>query len=142
MWKGKYFENVPVSLTANVFNGYKFHHWEVNGVTMLNKTIEINLKKSTTVKAIYEDVVDDGNSVVINEINYNPLVGSDAGDWVEIYNWGRIDLDIGYLGLTSGLTQPSRSVHRSCQPVIRAVSTTLSDSIFRTTRSKISYLYK
>jgi hypothetical protein len=94
MWKGKYFENVPVSLTANVFNGYKFHHWEVNGVTMLNKTIEINLKKSTTVKAIYEDVVDDGNSVVINEINYNPTIENDAGDWVEIFNWGRVDLDI------------------------------------------------
>jgi hypothetical protein len=94
LWKGKYFENVPVSLTANVINGYKFHHWEVNGVTMLNKTIEINLKKATMVKAIFEDVVDDGNSVVINEINYNPTVENDAGDWVEIYNWGRLDLDI------------------------------------------------
>jgi hypothetical protein len=94
LWKGKYFENVPVSLTANVHNGYKFHHWEVNGVTMLNKTIEVNLKKATTVKAIFEDVVDDGNSVVINEINYNPSVENDAGDWVEIYNWGRVDLDI------------------------------------------------
>ena len=93
-WKGKYFENVPVSLTANVFNGYKFNHWEVNGVTMLNKTIEVNLKKATTIKAVFEDVADDGNSVVINEINYNPTVENDAGDWVEIYNWGRVDLDI------------------------------------------------
>jgi len=93
-WKGKYFENVPITLTANVYNGYKFHHWEVNGVTSLNKTIEVNLKKATTIKAIYEDIVDDGNSVVINEINYNSPIGNDAGDWVEIYNWGRVDLNI------------------------------------------------
>jgi len=94
LWKGKYFENVPVSVTANAFRGYKFHHWEVNGVTVVSKTMQINLKKATTFKAIYEEEVDDGNSVVINEINYNSSVENDAGDWVEIFNWGRVDLDI------------------------------------------------
>jgi hypothetical protein len=94
LWKGKYFENVPVTVTANALRGYKFHHWEVNGVTVVSKTVEINLKKATTFKAFYEEEVDDGNSVVINEINYNPSVENDAGDWVEIYNWGRVDLDI------------------------------------------------
>src|SRR5690606_36366320 len=33
LWQGKYFKNVPVSLTANPRNGYVFKHWEVNGVT-------------------------------------------------------------------------------------------------------------
>lgn len=94
LWKGKYFENVPVSLTANAYRGHKFHHWEVNGVTVVSKTVQINLKKATTFKAFYEEEIDDGNSVVINEINYNPMVEKDAGDWVEIYNWGRVDLDI------------------------------------------------
>ncbi len=94
MWKGKYFENVPVTLTAKAFRGYKFRHWEVNGVTVLDKTIELNLKKATTVKAVYEVQIDDGNSVVINEINYNSAIEKDAGDWIELYNWGRVDLDI------------------------------------------------
>jgi len=93
-WKGKYFENVPVSLTAKAFRGYKFSNWEVNGVAVLDQIIEINLKKATTIKAVYEQTIDDGNSVVINEINYNSAVENDAGDWVEIYNWGRTDLDI------------------------------------------------
>lgn len=93
-WKGKYFENVPISLTAKAVRGYKFSNWEVNGVNVLDKTIEVNLKKATTIKAVYEQTVDDGNSVVINEINYNSPKGNDAGDWVEIYNWGRVDLDI------------------------------------------------
>jgi hypothetical protein len=93
-WKGKYFENVPVSLTAKAVRGYRFKQWEVNGVAALDQTIEVNLKKATTIKAVYEVTVDDGNSVVINEINYNSPVGNDAGDWVEIYNWGRTDIDI------------------------------------------------
>jgi hypothetical protein len=93
-WKGKYFENVPISLTAKAVRGYKFSNWEVNGVAVLDQTIEINLKKATTIKAVYEQTIDDGNSVVINEINYNSPVEYDAGDWVEIYNWGRTDLDI------------------------------------------------
>ena len=94
LWKGKYYENVPITLTASAFRGHKFHHWEVNGVVVLDNTIELNLKKATTVKAVYEDEVDDGNSIVFNEINYNPSVENDAGDWVELYNWGRVDLDI------------------------------------------------
>ena len=93
-WKGKYFENVPVKLTAKAIRGYKFAKWEVNGVTVLTETIDLNLKKATTIKAIYEQTIDDGNSVVINEINYNSAVEKDAGDWVELYNWGRADIDI------------------------------------------------
>lgn len=93
-WKGKYFQNVPINLTAKAFRGHKFHHWEVDGVTVLDETIELNLKKATRIIAVYEDEVDDGNSVVINEINYNSSVDNVAGDWVEIYNWGRVDLDI------------------------------------------------
>ena len=94
LWKGKYFENVPVTLTAKAFRGFRFKKWEVNGVVALSPTIEVNLKKETTIKAVYEITIDDGNSVVINEINYNSPIGNDAGDWVEIYNWGRVDLDI------------------------------------------------
>ena len=93
-WKGKYFENVPISLTAKALRGYRFKQWEVNGVVALNQTIEVNLKKATTIKAVYEVTVDEENSVVINEINYNSSVENDAGDWVEIYNWGGVDLDI------------------------------------------------
>ncbi len=94
LWQGKYFQNVPVTLTANPRNGYIFNHWEVNGVTVLEKSVEINLTKATTVKAVYDDVADDGNSVVFNEINYSSPDENDGGDWVEIYNWGRVDLDI------------------------------------------------
>jgi hypothetical protein len=93
-WEGRYFGTVPITLTARAFRGHKFDHWEVDGVPMLDNTIELDLKKATTVNAVYVDEVDDGNSIVINEINYNSVDENGAGDWIELYNWGRVDLDI------------------------------------------------
>lgn len=93
-WKGQYFENVPVSLTANSFAGYKFRGWEVDGVTIQDKTISLNLKSTTNVRAIFDESEDDGKSIVINEINYNSPIDNVTGDWVEIYNWGKSDIDI------------------------------------------------
>lgn len=93
-WTGKYFQNVPVKLTAVPKQGYKFSHWEINGTKNLNNSIEISLIKITTCKAVFEETVNDGNSVVINEINYKSAESADAGDWIELFNWGRADLDI------------------------------------------------
>ncbi len=93
-WTGKYFQNVPVKLTAVPKQGYKFRHWEISGTKNINSTIEISLTKVTTFKAVFEETVNDGNSVVINEINYKSADNADAGDWIELFNWGRADLDI------------------------------------------------
>ncbi len=93
-WTGKYFQNVPVKLTAVPKQGYKFSHWEINGTKNLNNSIEISLTKVTTCKAVFEETANDGNSVIINEINYKSAESADAGDWIELFNWGRADLDI------------------------------------------------
>lgn len=93
-WKGKYFENVPVALAANSFAGYKFRSWEVDGVIIQDKTIELNLKSVTNIRVLFEESEDDGKTIVINEINYNSPIDNVAGDWVEIYNWGNSDIDI------------------------------------------------
>jgi hypothetical protein len=93
-WNGSYFGTIPITLTARAFRGHKFDRWEVNGVTMFDETITLDLKSTTTINAIYFEEVDDGNSIVINEINYNSMDEPGAGDWIELYNWGRVDLDI------------------------------------------------
>ncbi|MCF6357889.1 MAG: CotH kinase family protein, partial [Draconibacterium sp.] len=93
-WEGDYFEDVPIILTANSYTGYKFKSWMIDDVEITDKTIEINVEKNTNIRVLFEDGDDDGNSIVINEINYNSTNDDDAGDWVEIYNWGRFDLDI------------------------------------------------
>ncbi|MGE0020565.1 MAG: CotH kinase family protein [Draconibacterium sp.] len=93
-WTGKYFQNVPVKLSVKPAQGYKLKHWEVNGSVYNVQTMEISLTKSTTFKAVFEETISDGNSVVINEINYSSPDDKDAGDWIELFNWGRVDLDI------------------------------------------------
>jgi len=93
-WSGDYFEGVPISLTANSYAGYKFSKWMVDGVEITDKTIELNIETKTDIRVIFDDGDDDGNSIVINEINYNSPDDDNAGDWVEIYNWGRFDIDI------------------------------------------------
>ncbi len=93
-WEGEYFENIPVSLTAHARSGYKFHSWVVDNVVMTNKTIQVNIKNATTIRAIFEDAGEMDNSVVFNEINYNSSEESNAGDWVELFNWGDYDVDI------------------------------------------------
>lgn len=93
-WSGEYFESVPISLTAKSFTGYRFKSWMIDGVEIMDKTIELNIENNTDIRVLFEDGDDDGNSVVINEINYNSPDDDNAGDWVEIYNWGRFDLDI------------------------------------------------
>ncbi len=93
-WKGTYFEGVPIKLTANAYAGYKFNSWIVNGKIFNEETIELNIAKVSDIRLLFEDAGDDGNSVVFNEINYNSSVENDAGDWVELFNWGRNDLDI------------------------------------------------
>lgn len=93
-FRGKYFENVPIKLTASSLPGYKFKSWEVDGVFISEKTIELNLKKATSIRVIFEEGVEEGKTIAINEINYNSLSEKAAGDWVEFYNWGTKDIDI------------------------------------------------
>jgi len=93
-WEGVYFEGVPIQLKAIAYPGYKFRSWQVNGVEITEKSIALNIDEVTNIRVIFEDANDDGNSVVFNEINYNSPEGSSAGDWVEIYNWGKFDIDI------------------------------------------------
>ncbi len=93
-WSGEYFEGVPISLTASSYTGYRFKSWMIDGVEIEDKTIELNIDKNTDIRVLFEDGDDDGKSIVINEINYNSPDDDNAGDWVEIYNWGRFDLDL------------------------------------------------
>ena len=94
LWSGQYFQDIPITLTAYSYKGYKFKEWKINGVAMLDKTIQLNIDKSTAIEAVFEESYDDGKTIAINEINYNSPENDNPGDWVEIYNWGHSDIDI------------------------------------------------
>ncbi len=51
-WKGKYFENVPITITALPNPGFKFLGWDINGVHNNQETLNLELS-STTVIGVY-----------------------------------------------------------------------------------------
>lgn len=93
-WKGHYFPNVPITLTAIPRVGYRFVKW--TGVTANSDkvTITVTPQANMILTAVFES---DGNhyqDVVINEISYNNDAALNPGDWIELTNKGQFDIDI------------------------------------------------
>ena len=54
-WQGEYFDNIPITLTAQPNEGYKFSHW--HGTTFsTNATLELNRSSNTTVNAVFTQI--------------------------------------------------------------------------------------
>ncbi|MCH8329965.1 MAG: CotH kinase family protein, partial [Bacteroidetes bacterium] len=96
-WAGIYFDGVPITVTAIPNPGYEFSFWQSN-VFFPNPDNNISLTYDPTqsdVLTAYFFGSADIEGVTINEINYNSSVDIDAGDWIEIYNYGSTDMNLG-----------------------------------------------
>ncbi len=84
--KGKYFEKVPITLSAIPNYGHQFSHWQLSDGKKKQSSITISLKKSeiNTIKAVFKKMNSrfDGQ-LVFNEIAPN---NKSTGDWIELYN--------------------------------------------------------
>ncbi|HAH24794.1 MAG TPA: hypothetical protein DCL77_13745 [Prolixibacteraceae bacterium] len=93
-WKGSYFPDVPITLTALPKVGYKFVKW--TGITTGSDlaTVKVVPQGNMVLTAVFEK---DGNhyqDIVINEISFNNAATADPGDWIELTNTGQYDIDI------------------------------------------------
>ena len=93
-WKGSYFPDVPITLTALPKVGYRFVKW--TGITTGSNlaTIKVTPQANLVLTAVFES---DGNhygDIVINEISFNNGAVGDPGDWIELVNKGLYDIDI------------------------------------------------
>ena len=84
IWKGDYFEDVPIKVSAFPKQGYTFSHWAGSG-TSTNAELSIDLNSDLSFIAFFVPSNDEP-SVIINEINYNSNEENDSGDWIELYN--------------------------------------------------------
>lgn len=93
-WTGVYFENNPITISAVPQTGYEFDRWS-GDIETTDVKIEINLTGDMSIMAHFKAINNASISpIVINEINYKSADESDAGDWVELYNYTDEVVDI------------------------------------------------
>lgn len=95
-WAGIYFDSVPITFKAVPNPGYQFAFWQSTILIPnpdFNQSIKINVDTPDVFTAYFFGSPDT-NRIAFSEINYKSSTTSDAGDWVELYNYGTVDVDI------------------------------------------------
>jgi hypothetical protein len=95
-WQGIYYMGVPVTLTAIANPGYVFDHWQSNTYLQNNDTsryISFNPTVSDTFKAVFNGSYQPPK-ITFSEVNYHSNDTRDAGDWIELHNYGSVALDL------------------------------------------------
>lgn len=95
-WSGVYFKGNPVTITAMPNPGYSFDHWRSNTVISSNNPNQVATINFTSTDQItaYFSGSSQSPKITISEINYHSASTADAGDWIELHNYGTVDLDI------------------------------------------------
>jgi hypothetical protein len=96
-WTGVYFNGNPVTIRAVPNPGYTFDHWQSTGATFptgnTNQSVTKNFTVTDAITAYFTGSASP-TQVTISEINYNSGSSADAGDWIELWNYGSSSLDL------------------------------------------------
>ncbi|MFN5784399.1 MAG: lamin tail domain-containing protein [Flavobacteriia bacterium] len=94
-WTGVYFDGNPVGMTAIANPGYTFVGWVPNGQIPFNEledvSIQLNIPNDGAYTALFEGIPEPA-TVTVSEINYNADSSVNAGNWIELHNYGTKDL--------------------------------------------------
>jgi hypothetical protein len=103
-WSGVYFNGNPVTITAIPNPGYTFTHFRSTKTITSN-----NLNQSVTYNYTQDDQITayfTGSSVTpkicVSELNYNSDSAFNAGDWLELHNYGSTSIDLSGWKLMDG----------------------------------------
>jgi hypothetical protein len=92
LWKGEYFQSVPIKVTAIPKHGYAFSHW-IGAAEAESSELTIDMNSDLLLTAVFIPSNDEPIAI-INEINYNSNNENDAGDWIELYNPNNVPIDL------------------------------------------------
>jgi len=95
-WEGVYFNGAPVKMTAIANPGFTFEHWLSENLILFadpNQEIMNMISIDDTFTAHFTGSATQA-SVTISEINYHSDDTRNAGDWVELHNYGNTQMDI------------------------------------------------
>jgi hypothetical protein len=91
-WSGKYFQFVPVEMTAVAAPGWEFDSWSDPLQPQQPQIEVVSSGAPYGVTANFRPGA--GAGMVIHEINYNSSASFDPGDWVELYNNSATAMDL------------------------------------------------
>lgn len=103
-WSGVYFNGNPVTITAIPNPGYTFDHFRSNVVISsnnYNQSVTYNFTANDVITAYFTGSASSAQ-VTVSELNYNSDSASDAGDWIELWNYGSTALNISGWKLKDG----------------------------------------
>jgi len=95
-WEGIYYKGNPVTLTAIAKPGFVFEGWVSNAHLPFgssDKTITVNPNQNDLFQANFSGNLTNP-TLTFTEINYNSDSTNNAGDWIEIHNYGTVPLDL------------------------------------------------
>jgi len=94
-WTGIYFNGNPVTITAIPNPGFTFDHWVTSPLSGqgTDQQISLNYTSDDLITAHFTGTAGDAQ-VTVSEFNYNSNPSLDAEDWIELYNYANVDLDI------------------------------------------------
>ena len=108
-WSGKYFIDVPISLTAMPNEGYVFDRWE-GSIESDSDSISYTLTDDTLIAAVFTPI-EKIDSLYINEISAdnNSIITDSSGqfeDWIELFNAGNDTINLTGLYFTDNFSNP------------------------------------
>ncbi|MBI9071903.1 MAG: CotH kinase family protein [Melioribacteraceae bacterium] len=112
-FSGKYFKKVPIELLAIPQPGYRFVGWK-GFYNSANDSLVISISASKVVEAVFEpENFNSFSELYINEflaVNQNSYSDENGefNDWIELYNGGNSEINIGGLFLTDDFNEPDK----------------------------------
>jgi len=95
-WAGIYFDGNPITITAIPNPGFQFAFWESPVIFQnmnYNQALTFNVDTNDVFTAYFLGAPDT-TRVTISEINYNSANNPDAGDWIELHNFGNVPFNL------------------------------------------------
>jgi hypothetical protein len=103
-WSGIYFDGNPVVLSAIPNPGFAFAYWDTNSLIPTpdsNSSIQLNIPTAEIFRAVFTE----GQplpSLTISEVNYHSDSTRNAGDWIELLNYGKSEINVSEWIFTDG----------------------------------------
>ncbi|MCF7808687.1 MAG: CotH kinase family protein [Candidatus Marinimicrobia bacterium] len=110
---GSFFKDIPIECVAQARRGYRFLRWEGPVEDSLSARTSITLENDASIKAIFEPDTDEPlRALRINEfmaLNQETIQNGSGEyeDWLELYNAGKLPLDLSGIYLTDDLSNPT-----------------------------------